>query len=101
MPESLDIKDSELPDQCPSLAEFSFDPADTPEEDMPVTVALGFTSQEAKDSFYAEMAERMAGTFGGTKKSPKCFKSKPPHFPKSTKGKSKAAWEYGQRLRNL
>lgn len=101
VPESLDIKDSELPDQCPSLTEFSFDPADTPEEDMPVTVALGFTSQEAKDSFYAEMAERMAGTFGGTKKSPKCFKSKPPHFPKSTKGKSKAAWEYGQRLRNL
>jgi hypothetical protein len=42
VPESLDIKDSELPDQCPSLAEFSFDPADTPEEDMPVTVALGF-----------------------------------------------------------
>ena len=71
----------ELPDQCPSLTQFSFDPEETLENDSPVKVALGFTSQDAKDSFYTEMAERMAGTFGGrANKSPKCFPKKDTNF---------------------
>ena len=89
VPENLQI--DVLPDQCPALTEFSFDPADTPEEDMPVTVALGFASPEAKDSFYAEMAERMAGTFGGTTKSPKCFNKTPKgKAPKASKASKKS-----------
>jgi len=73
IPESL-IGMTELPDQCPSLTHFSFNPEATPEDESPVKVALGFASQDAKDSFYTEMAERIAGTFGGkANNSPKCF----------------------------
>lgn len=54
-----------LPSQCPSLTPFTFDPASTPEEELPVTVALGYTSPEAKASFYADMAARMAGETPG------------------------------------
>jgi hypothetical protein len=55
-----------LPEQCPALTPFEFDPAaDTSESEMPVSMTLGYTSQAAKDSVYAEMAARMAGTFVG------------------------------------
>ena len=53
---------SDLPDQCPALTDFTFVPEETPEEEVPVKVALGFVSAEAKASFYREMAERMAGS---------------------------------------
>ena len=71
---------SALPDQCPYLTDITFDPSETPEDEMPVTVALGYKSAEAKASFYTEMAERMAGTFGGTNNtnSPKCFTTNEP-----------------------
>ena len=91
----------ELPDQCPTLTPWSFDPEETSENDSPVKVALGFKSQDAKNSFYTEMAERMAGTFGGkANNSPKCF---PPKDDKKSKKaakkskkskKTKKAWEY-------
>ena len=58
LPEGFSI--AELPDQCPALTEFTFDPDSTPEA-RPVKVALGYVSQEAKDSVYAEMAARLAG----------------------------------------
>jgi hypothetical protein len=50
-----------LPDQCPMLTEFTFDPDDTPEKEIRVKIALGFMSPEAKESFFASMAARMAG----------------------------------------
>ena len=71
LPEGFGI--AELPEQCPALTEFTFDPESTPET-KPVKVALGFTDQEAKDSVYAEMAARMAGSFPANKD--KCFKAK-------------------------
>jgi hypothetical protein len=48
-------------DQCPRLTNFTFDPADTPENELPVTIALGYVSPEAKGRFFANMATRMAG----------------------------------------
>ena len=99
LPISHGVSADDLPAQCPALTEFTFDPAETPENEMPVTVALGFKSQEAKESFYGEMAERMAGTFpkkeknGKAKsgKKAKCFKKgKTDKKDKSDKsGKSK------------
>ena len=73
-----DFSVTELPEVCPALTEFTFDPSETVESEMPVTVALGFASAEAKDSFYAEMAERMAGTFPSKKgkKKSKCYGKK-------------------------
>ena len=50
-----------LPEQCPSLTPFTFDPNDTPEEEYSVKVALGYKSVEAKNSFYRDMALRLAG----------------------------------------
>ena len=55
------IDSATLPDQCPSLTSFTFDPASTPESEYPVKVALGFTSPEAKAAVYSDMARRMAG----------------------------------------
>jgi inosine-uridine nucleoside N-ribohydrolase len=67
----------DLPDQCPYLTPWSFDPEETPGNDSPVKVALGFASQDAKSSFFSEMAERLAGTFGGkSNNSPACFLKK-------------------------
>jgi len=63
LPEGFEIVQGSLPEVCPNLTEFVFDPDETPEQELPVKVALGFASAEAKASFYAEMAERMAGTF--------------------------------------
>jgi inosine-uridine nucleoside N-ribohydrolase len=83
LPISHGVMADELPAECPALTEFTFDPAKTPENDKPVTIALGFTSQAAKDSFYGEMAERMAGTYPKNKtgkvksgKKAKCYKKK-------------------------
>ena len=73
LPGDLNIPEEQLPGQCPALTEFTFDPKETPEIEKSVTVALGFNSEEAKKSFYGEMAERMAGTF--STKNRKCFKS--------------------------
>ena len=56
-----DIDVSQLPGQCPNITEFTFDPASTPEEEYPIQVALGYTSEEAKAAVYREMALRMAG----------------------------------------
>ena len=50
-----------LPEQCPSLTPFTFDPNDTPEEEYSVKVALGYKSIEAKNAFYRDMALRLAG----------------------------------------
>lgn len=72
IPKGLDISDKDLPQQCPNLTEFDFDPIDTPESEKPVTVFLGFSSQDAKASVYAEMAERMAGIYPGSKRQA-CF----------------------------
>lgn len=69
LPEGFGI--AELPEICPALTEFTFDPETTPDT-RPVKVTLGFTDQEAKDSLYAEMAARMAGSFPAKKD--KCFK---------------------------
>lgn len=54
-------KIADLPEQCPSLTPFTFDPKDTPEKELSVKVALGYKSPAAKDRFYADMAARMAG----------------------------------------
>ena len=56
VPGSLVIGSSELPDQCPELTTSSFDPEILSKKifNIPVTVALGFTSLEANNSFYAE-----------------------------------------------
>lgn len=54
----------DLPDQCPALTNWTFDPLETPEMEIPVTIALGYMSEEAKASYYSEMASRMAGSFG-------------------------------------
>jgi len=62
-----------FPDQCPNMTSHTFDPEVTPEAEMPVTVAIGFENQAAKDSFYAEMAERIAGIFGGKSSFSKCY----------------------------
>ena len=51
----------DLPDECPGLTEFVFDPNDTPEEEYPIMVALGFVSPEAKKAVYRDMASRLAG----------------------------------------
>lgn len=51
----------DLPEQCPALTEFTFDEDETPEYEIPVTIALGYKNAEAKESFYAAMASRMAG----------------------------------------
>ena len=52
----------ELPtDQCPMLTNFTFDPDETPENEVPVKITLGYTSPEAKARFFANMATRMAG----------------------------------------
>ena len=72
LPGDLNILEYQLPGQCPALTEFTFDPSATPEIEKPVTLTLGFNSEEAKESFYGEMAERMAGTF--STKNRKCFK---------------------------
>ena len=58
---SGDIVQSELPEQCPNITGFTFDPDTTPESEYPVIVALGFVSPEAKDAVYADMARRLAG----------------------------------------
>jgi hypothetical protein len=50
-----------LPEQCPSMTNFTFNVSDTPEMEYPVHVALGFTSPEAKAAVYSDMARRMAG----------------------------------------
>jgi hypothetical protein len=50
-----------LPEQCPSMSNFTFNVTDTPEMEYPVMVALGFTSKEAKAAVYSDMARRMAG----------------------------------------
>lgn len=55
------IDTSILPDQCPNITEFTFDPDETPEAEYPIVVALGFHSDEAKSAVYADMARRMAG----------------------------------------
>lgn len=51
----------DLPDQCPSLTPFTFELEDTTEKELPVMVALGYKSVEAKNHFFADMAARMAG----------------------------------------
>ena len=56
---NIDI--SQLPEQCPNITEFTFDPNDTPELEYPIRVALGYTSMEAKAAVYSDMARRMAG----------------------------------------
>ena len=48
-------------DQCPMLTNFTFDPKDTPETEVPVKITLGYKSPEAKARFFANMATRMAG----------------------------------------
>ena len=48
-------------DQCPYLTNYTFDPAETIEEEAPVKITLGYTSPEAKARFFANMATRMAG----------------------------------------
>ncbi len=83
---------TELPNQCPAITEFTFDPAETVEDDMPVVAPLGFVNQDAN----GEMAERIAGTFGGTSKSPKCYKASSNHQPKAPK-KLKAAKKKSQK----
>jgi len=50
-----------LPEQCPALTPYTFNPDDTPEMEKGVSAALGFVSLEAEASFFAEMAARMAG----------------------------------------
>eukprot|EP00980_Cylindrotheca_fusiformis_P030231 scaffold24574_cov157-Cylindrotheca_fusiformis.AAC.3 len=50
-----------LPDQCPNITSFTFNVTDTPEEEYPVQIALGFVSWEAKAAVYGDMAKRMAG----------------------------------------
>lgn len=61
----------QLPKECPFLTPFVFDPKNTTATEAPVSVTLGFTSDEAKTSFYSDMALRMAG------KTPKCIKKRP------------------------
>lgn len=51
----------DLPTDCPSLTEFTFDADETPEVETPVTIALGFKDPSAKLQFYNDMAKRMAG----------------------------------------
>lgn len=84
LPISHGVGADELPAQCPALTDFTFDPSETPEKEKSVTIALGFTSQAAKDSFYGEMAERMAGTY--PKKNKKSAK-KSKCYNKGKKGK--------------
>lgn len=55
------IKDADLPMECPDLTEFTFDPEDTPEKEYPIMIALGFISPEAKIAVYKDMASRLAG----------------------------------------
>lgn len=55
--------DAVLPEQCPALTEFTFDPDDTPEAEYPILATLGFVSQEAKDAVYKDMASRLAGEY--------------------------------------
>ena len=43
------------------MTEFTFDPAETPEMEVPVQIALGFHSQAGKDGVFADMARRLAG----------------------------------------
>ena len=62
-----------LPAQCPALTPFTFNPDETPEVEKPVKVALGFATLTAKDNFFAEMAERMAGLFPRSKND-RCMK---------------------------
>jgi hypothetical protein len=50
-----------LPEQCPSITEFTFDPDMTPEMEYPIRIALGFYSQADKDAVFADMAKRLAG----------------------------------------
>lgn len=52
---------ADLPDQCPSLTPFTFEPENTTETELPVLVALGYKSTKAKTSFFADMAARMSG----------------------------------------
>jgi hypothetical protein len=67
-----EVDSSILPDQCPNITEFTFDPDETPEAEYPIFAALGFHSPEMKEAVYADMARRMAGeivlceTAGGT-----------------------------------
>lgn len=55
--------DAVLPEQCPGLTEFTFDPDDTPEAEYPILATLGFVSLEAKEAFYKDMASRLAGEY--------------------------------------
>jgi hypothetical protein len=59
LPEGFDV--AMLPMECPALTPYRFDPSATEAKEMPVSIAFGYTSPEAKASFYAEMASRMAG----------------------------------------
>jgi inosine-uridine nucleoside N-ribohydrolase len=59
LPKSFEM--DKLPEQCPALTPYSFDPAETVAVEKRVSVALGYKSAEAKASFFAEMAARMAG----------------------------------------
>ena len=52
-----------LPEQCPSLTPFTFDPNDTPEEEYSVKVALGYKSIEAKNAFYRSFKGESEETF--------------------------------------
>jgi stage III sporulation protein SpoIIIAA len=56
LPESFNVTD--LPDSCPILVDAKFTLSE--ENKRPAKVALGFTSTEAKEKFYREMARRMA-----------------------------------------
>ena len=59
--------------QCTLVFLTTFNPDETPEVEKPVKVALGFATLTAKDNFFAEMAERMAGLFPRSKND-KCMK---------------------------
>ena len=63
MPKDFDIPTNELPHECPTLTHHTFDPMSIERRQQPVKVAFGYASQEAKDSLFLEMAERIAGTF--------------------------------------
>lgn len=95
LPISHGVMADDLPAQCPALTEFTFNPSESPESEKPVTIALGFISQAAKESFYGEMAERMAGTFpkksGKVKagKKAKCYKKKDNKGKKAKGNKNK------------
>jgi len=59
LPQSFNPAD--LPEACPSLVDAKFNLAE--ENKRPAMVALGFTSAEAKQDFYQEMARRLASDY--------------------------------------